>query len=100
MSMSDKTYDALKLAQKIFLVIAAFYSKLAEIWSLPFGDEVSETCLAIAAVLLGILEEQHVAAVSEYHGPRELHRGQQLFPAAHGNEPVHRASAPEGGDAA
>ena len=56
MSMSDKTYDALKLAQKIFLVIAAFYSKLAEIWSLPFGDEVSETCLAIAAVLLGILE--------------------------------------------
>lgn len=56
MSMSDKTYDALKLAQKIFLVIAAFYSKLAEIWALPFGDEVSETCLAIAAVLLGILE--------------------------------------------
>lgn len=56
MSMSDKTYDALKLAQKIFLVIAAFYSKIAEIWSLPFGNEVSETCLAIAAVLLGILE--------------------------------------------
>lgn len=56
MSMSDKTYDALKLAQKIFLVIAAFYSKLAEIWGLPYGNAVSETCLAIAAVLLGILE--------------------------------------------
>ena len=56
MKMSDKTYDALKWIQKIFVLLATFYDDLAGIWGLPYGMQISKTCLAVAAILLGILE--------------------------------------------
>lgn len=56
MRLSDKTYDILKWIQKIFVLLATFYKAIANIWNLPFGDEISATCLALATFLLGILE--------------------------------------------
>lgn len=56
MRLSDKTYDILKWIQKIFVLLATFYKTIANIWGLPFGDEISATCLALATFLLGILE--------------------------------------------
>lgn len=56
MRLSDRTYDILKWIQKIFVLLATFYKAIANIWSLPFGDEISATCLALATFLLGILE--------------------------------------------
>ena len=56
MRLSDRTYDILKWAQKIFVLLATFYKAIANIWGLPFGEEISATCLALATFLLGILE--------------------------------------------
>lgn len=56
MRLSDRTYDILKWIQKIFVLLATFYATVANIWGLPYGDEVSKTCLALATFLLGILE--------------------------------------------
>lgn len=56
MRLSDRTYDILKWVQKIFVLLATFYATIANIWGLPFGDEISKTCLALATFLLGILE--------------------------------------------
>lgn len=59
--MSNKTYDILKTVQKIFVLLATFYTTLATIWGLPYGEEVSKTFLALATFLLGILEISSVA---------------------------------------
>lgn len=56
MRLSDRTYDILKWVQKIFVLLATFYATIANIWGLPYGDEISKTCLALATFLLGILE--------------------------------------------
>lgn len=56
MRLSDRTYDILKWIQKIFVLLATFYKAIANIWNLPFGDEISASCLALATFLLGILE--------------------------------------------
>lgn len=56
MKLSDKAYDILKVIQKILVLMATFYVKIAEIWNLPYGDQISKTCLECAAVLIGILE--------------------------------------------
>ena len=56
MRLSDRTYDLLKWVQKLLVLGAALYSAIANIWGLPFGDEISKTCLALATFLLGILE--------------------------------------------
>lgn len=56
MKLSDRTYDILKWVQKILVLLATFYTTIANIWGLPFGDEISKTCLALATFLLGLLE--------------------------------------------
>lgn len=56
MRLSDKTYDILKWTQKILVLLATFYTTIANIWGLPYGDEISKTCLALATFLLGLLE--------------------------------------------
>ena len=56
MKLSNKAYDILKVIQKILVLMATVYVKIAEIWNLPYGDQISKTCLECAAVLIGILE--------------------------------------------
>lgn len=59
--MSNKTYDILKTVQKIFVLLATFYTTIANVWGLPYGEEISKTFLACATFLLGILEMSSVA---------------------------------------
>ena len=59
--MSNKTYDILKTIQKIFVLLATFYTTIANVWGLPYGEEISKTFLACATFLLGILEMSTVA---------------------------------------
>jgi hypothetical protein len=55
MKMSNKAYDVLKWVALIALdAVGLFYSTIATIWGLPFGDQVLYTCSALA-VLLGTL---------------------------------------------
>ena len=59
--MSNRTYDILKTIQKIFVLLATFYTTIANVWGLPYGEEISKTFLALATFLLGILEMSSVA---------------------------------------
>ena len=54
--MSDKVYDVLKfIAQIVLPALATFYLTLAGIWSLPYGEEISGTIMAIDTLLGAIL---------------------------------------------
>lgn len=53
--MSNKLYDVLKWIALVALdAVGLFYSTIATIWGLPYGDQVLETCVALS-VLLGAL---------------------------------------------
>ena len=53
--MSNKIYDILKWVALVMLdAVGLFYQTLAEIWSLPYGDNVLKTCVALS-VLIGTL---------------------------------------------
>lgn len=55
MKMSNKVYDVLKwLALVAFDAVGYFYQEIADVWSLPYGDEVLKTCVAIS-ILIGAL---------------------------------------------
>lgn len=55
---NNKTYNVLKyLALIVFNAIGVFYKALAEIWNLPYGNEIALTCSALAlfvGTLIGI----------------------------------------------
>lgn len=52
MKLSDKTYDFLKILGTIIIpALAVFYTTLAEIWGLPFAEEVPKTIMAIDLLL-------------------------------------------------
>lgn len=54
--MSDKVYDVLKfIAQIVLPALATFYLTLAGIWSLPYGEQISGTVMAIDTLLGAIL---------------------------------------------
>lgn len=56
--LPNKVYDILKfIAQIVLPAIATLYISLAGIWSLPFGQEVGATIMAVdtfLGVILGI----------------------------------------------
>lgn len=56
MKLSNRAYDILKAVDEILVLLAAFYVDLADIWNLPYGDQVQRTLLAVATVLLGFLK--------------------------------------------
>lgn len=52
---SSKLYDALKWIALVALdALGIAYESLAQVWNLPFGDEVMKTC-TIVSVLIGTL---------------------------------------------
>ena len=63
MRLSNKVYDILKWIQAICVLLATFGEDLFNIWNLPYGDQLSKTFLALAAILLGILK----VASERYH---------------------------------
>lgn len=63
MKMSNKVYDVLKWVALVALdAIGYFYQELAEVWALPYGDEVLKTCVAISILigaLIGVSSEKY-----------------------------------------
>lgn len=56
MKMSNKVYDALKYVAMIVLpAIGTLYFALANIWGLPYGEEIVGTITAIDAFLGALL---------------------------------------------
>lgn len=54
--MNNKVYDILKfIAQIVLPASATFYLTLAGIWSLPYGEQISGTIMAIDTLLGAIL---------------------------------------------
>ena len=54
--MSNKTYDILKyIAQIVLPAIATLYFALAQIWGLPYGEQIVGTITAIDAFLGALL---------------------------------------------
>lgn len=52
MRLSDKVYDVFKWLSLIaFNAVGLCYKTLATIWQLPYGEQVCETCTAIALML-------------------------------------------------
>lgn len=52
---NSKLYDVLKYcALIVFNAIGVFYKAIAEIWNLPYGNEIALTCSALA-LLVGTL---------------------------------------------
>jgi hypothetical protein len=66
MKISNKTYDILKwIAMLLLPALATLYLALAGIWSLPYGEEVSGTIMALdtfLGVILGISNAQYKKA--------------------------------------
>lgn len=54
--MSNKVYDILKyIAQIVLPALATLYFALAQIWGLPYGEQIVGTITAIDAFLGAIL---------------------------------------------
>lgn len=72
MKMSNKVYDVLKwIAQYLLPAAGALYFALANIWGLPFGEEIVGTITAIDAflgVVLGISTHQYNKGVNSSKG--------------------------------
>ena len=53
--MNNKVYDILKWVVIIVLpAIAVFYTDLATIWGLPYGDKIPDTIMSVN-LLLGVV---------------------------------------------
>lgn len=61
--MSNKVYDVLKwIAQILLPALGALYFALANIWGLPYGEQIVGTITAVDAflgVILGISSKQY-----------------------------------------
>lgn len=54
--MSNKVYDVLKyIAQIVLPAVATLYFALAQIWGLPYGEQIVGTITAVDAFLGAIL---------------------------------------------
>lgn len=52
MKLSNNAYDFLKFMGTILLpALAVFYTSVATIWGLPFGDEIPKTIMAVDLLL-------------------------------------------------
>ena len=67
--MSSKTYDVLKFIALIVLpAVGTLYFALAQIWGLPYGEEIAGTITAIDAFLgaiLGVSTSNYKKGISE-----------------------------------
>lgn len=56
MKMNNKTYDVLKwVAQIVLPAIATLYFALAQIWGLPYSEEIVGTIVAVDTFLGALL---------------------------------------------
>ena len=52
---NDKVYDALKWLYFVLPSIGTAYARLAQVWGLPFPEEVSKTVMIICALMGALL---------------------------------------------
>lgn len=76
MKMSNKTYDVLKYIAQIALpAIGTLYFALANIWALPYAEEIVGTITAVDAFLgaiLGISTAAYNKHLDEMQIPQEI----------------------------
>ena len=86
--MTNKTYDVLKWIAQYFLpALGTLYFALANIWNLPFGEEIVGTITAIDAflgVLLGISTMQYNKTIKKQtiRGSVHYDRASYFYPFA------------------
>ena len=56
MKLSDKAYDVMKLLAIFILPLAALVTSLSEIWGIPYGQQISQTLLALNVFLGAIIK--------------------------------------------
>ena len=56
MKLSDKAYDVMKLLAIFILPLAALVTSLSEIWGIPYGQQISQTLLALNVLLGAIIK--------------------------------------------
>lgn len=70
--MSSKTYDVLKFIALIVLpAVGTLYFALAQIWGLPYGEQIVGTITAIDAFLgaiLGVSTSSYKKGISDGEG--------------------------------
>lgn len=54
--LPNNLYDVLSKIQRFLPALGIFYLALAQIWGLPFGDQINTTIAAIATLLGTALE--------------------------------------------
>ena len=54
--MNNKVYDILSKIQRWLPALGVFYVAVAKIWGFPWGSEINETIMAVAALLAATLE--------------------------------------------
>ena len=66
--MNNKTYDVLKwIAQYLLPALATLYFAIAQVWGLPYGEQIVGTITAIdtfLGVILGISTAQYNKALT------------------------------------
>lgn len=66
--MNNKTYDVLKwIAQYLLPALATLYFAIAQVWGLPYGEQIVGTITAIdtfLGVILGISTAQYNKALN------------------------------------
>ena len=68
MMLSNKVFDFLNKLQRWLPSVGIFYLALCKIWGFPFGMEVNETIVAIAALLAATLEISSVKYYNSLNG--------------------------------
>ena len=53
---TNKVYDILSKVQRWLPALGVFYVAVSKIWGLPWGNEINETIVAVAALLAATLE--------------------------------------------
>lgn len=71
MKMSNKMYDTLKQITQVALpAVGVFYATVANIWGLPFGEEIAAT-VAAAVTMLGAFLGVSSAVYKKHEGKDE-----------------------------
>ena len=66
--MSNKMYDILKVVALIVLPLAALITSLSDIWGIPYGQEISQTLIALNVFLGAILKTSSDKYAEDQHG--------------------------------
>ena len=54
--MSDRLYSIISKVQRWLPALGVAYLALAQVWNLPFGDQINQTIIIVATLLATTLE--------------------------------------------